>query len=210
MALTKCRECGQRISSKAAACPHCGSPLKGKARQTKPIGCCGIITLGVFGLFALALIATMLTPGGGKRGNPKPNEPVATAPPAPATAPPEPSNAQPGSARRVPHPGPVAGDMERIFEAAREQREHRAKREEGDEKDIAQIKAVYAAEKLGLPVRIIPTHDSLGGFRYIVVTGKHAAHVVYLTPESEVVSVREVYDAQGTPKGLAFLYRKQE
>jgi hypothetical protein len=100
--------------------------------------------------------------------------------------------------------------MERISEAAREQREHRAKREEGDEKDIAQIKAVYEAEKLGLPVRIVPTHDWPGGFRYIVVTGKHAAHVVYLTPENEVVSVREVYDTRGTPKGLAFLYRKQE
>ena len=26
MALTKCRECGQEISSEAVSCPHCGAP----------------------------------------------------------------------------------------------------------------------------------------------------------------------------------------
>jgi len=175
-------------------------------------GCLKLVLLSVLAIVALGVIASLNRPAQhAPASNPSPPDtvPTAAAPPAPGTASPEPPNAQPGTARRVPHPGPVAGDMERIFEAASEQREHRAKREEGDEKDIAQIKAVYAAEKLGLPVRIVPTHDWPGGFRYIVVTGKHAAHVVYLTPESEVVSVREVYDARGTPKGLAFLYRKQ-
>jgi hypothetical protein len=115
-----------------------------------------------------------------------------------------------GTVRRVPNPGPVAGDLDRIFEAAREQRMQPAHYEEGDEKELAQIKAVYAAEKLGLPVRIVPTYDWFKGFRYIVVTDRKATHVVYLTPDGDVVSVRDVYDARGKPKGLAFLYRKAE
>ena len=178
-------------------------------------GCLKFVLLSVLAIVVLGVIASRNRPAQrSPASNPSPPNtvPTAAAPPAPGTASPEPPNAQPGTARRVPHPGPVAGDMEHIFEAARKQREYRgdrAKHEEGDEKDIAQIKAVYAAEKLGLPVRIVPTDDWSGGFCYIVVTGKHAAHLVYLTPESEVVSVREVYDARGTPQGLAFLYRKQ-
>jgi hypothetical protein len=129
-------------------------------------------------LIAIIFIASMIF---GSPNQPA-QQPTASAPPEPGTAPSEPPNAQPGAARRVPHPLLVQGDMERIFEAARAQREHREKREEGEEKDISEIKAVYAREKLGSPVRIVPTYDSHGGFRYIVVTGTYAAHVVYLTP----------------------------
>lgn len=42
MALTKCRECSKEVSAKAAACPHCGHPLKvsadTRARLFKVIG----------------------------------------------------------------------------------------------------------------------------------------------------------------------------
>ena len=38
MALIKCKECGEKISKKAEACPHCGNPLKKKSGSTQ-IGC---------------------------------------------------------------------------------------------------------------------------------------------------------------------------
>ena len=28
MALVECKECGGKVSDKAAACPHCGSPVR--------------------------------------------------------------------------------------------------------------------------------------------------------------------------------------
>lgn len=34
MALIKCPECGQEISDKALACPHCGMPLRAQDRGT--------------------------------------------------------------------------------------------------------------------------------------------------------------------------------
>ena len=36
MAMTKCRECGNDISSKATTCPHCGNPTES---ETKGLGC---------------------------------------------------------------------------------------------------------------------------------------------------------------------------
>lgn len=42
MAMTKCKECGQRISTKADACPKCGATRK----RTSPVGCLvGIVLL---------------------------------------------------------------------------------------------------------------------------------------------------------------------
>lgn len=37
MALITCPECGQSISDKAAACPHCGSPLERAERETEQL-----------------------------------------------------------------------------------------------------------------------------------------------------------------------------
>lgn len=198
MALIKCPECKTQISSKAVACPQCGLPLKGNARKRKPVGCCGVITLGFFGLFALGLIASLSNPGGTNRSNPGLNGPNAVTRPV--------SNATP----RVPRPGAVPGDKDRVFEAAQAQRGKGAPSEEGDAKDIAQIKAVYVGQRLGLPVRIVAIQDWANGFRYIVVTSNNAAHVAYLATDGEVTSIKEVYDSQGTPKGLAELYRKQK
>ena len=54
MALIKCRECGSSISTKAAACPSCGAPLK-RNSPTISTGCgCLII-----GMVALVLVAVM-------------------------------------------------------------------------------------------------------------------------------------------------------
>ena len=136
-----------------------------------------------------------------------PSVPTITLPVA-ATVDPNVPNAQPAKPKRVPKFGSVSGDMDRVFDAAREQLKHQAKREDGDENDIAQIKATYEANKLGLPIRIVQTYDWPNGFRYIVVTGKRAAHVAYLTPDSKVVSVRAIFDAKGAPQGLEFLYRE--
>lgn len=48
MALKKCKECGNDVSSKADKCPNCGAPTKPKS-----IGCGGllliIIIIGIFG-----------------------------------------------------------------------------------------------------------------------------------------------------------------
>ena len=37
MALIKCSECGNNISSKAAACPHCGCPISGQESAEEKI-----------------------------------------------------------------------------------------------------------------------------------------------------------------------------
>jgi hypothetical protein len=45
MAMTKCSECGARVSNKAQACPQCGAPVK-KAKK-KGCGCQGAILLAI-------------------------------------------------------------------------------------------------------------------------------------------------------------------
>lgn len=58
MSLIKCKECGKEISTKAAACPHCG--YKGY----KPGGCM-IVFLVAAGLFyAVSLFSGYKSPGG--------------------------------------------------------------------------------------------------------------------------------------------------
>lgn len=61
MALIKCKECGEKISKKAEACPHCGNPLKKKGGWTTvewftvifvaPIG-----IFIVYGMFSLSTV----------------------------------------------------------------------------------------------------------------------------------------------------------
>lgn len=48
MAMIKCKECGQSISTKADACPHCGAKTK-----AQPLGC---------GAGLLILLAIVMTP----------------------------------------------------------------------------------------------------------------------------------------------------
>ena len=57
MPLTTCPECGGKVSSTAASCPHCGASIVGK-RSTQIEGANALILLGscVVGLFlALSL-----------------------------------------------------------------------------------------------------------------------------------------------------------
>lgn len=51
MAIKKCKECGQEVSTKASACPHCGAkdPL-GRAKKGCSIGC------GVIGGFVVLVV----------------------------------------------------------------------------------------------------------------------------------------------------------
>ena len=48
MAMTQCKECGKEISTKAAACPHCGA----KAKRTSAL------TWFVAGLIGLAVVSS--------------------------------------------------------------------------------------------------------------------------------------------------------
>src|SRR5690606_29929282 len=56
MAMTNCAECGQPISDKAPACPHCGFVYQKKATPSasSPIGC-GTIILALCILFGISI-----------------------------------------------------------------------------------------------------------------------------------------------------------
>lgn len=51
MALIKCKECGETVSSKADVCPKCGAPFKSRIKG--PSGCMMIflVIVGVILLF---------------------------------------------------------------------------------------------------------------------------------------------------------------
>ncbi len=51
MAISKCKECGKEISSKATSCPHCG------AKITKT----SVVTWAVLGLIVVAVLPAMCT-----------------------------------------------------------------------------------------------------------------------------------------------------
>jgi len=55
MALTQCKECGNKVSKKAEACPHCGAPVKPTRYGS------GILFLLVLGIVIVVLVAG-LTP----------------------------------------------------------------------------------------------------------------------------------------------------
>ena len=55
MALMKCKECGGKVSTKAAACPSCGAKIgQGKSLFAELLG--GIISLIILGAMALVFI----------------------------------------------------------------------------------------------------------------------------------------------------------
>ena len=54
MALNPCRECGDKVSSKAKTCPHCG--IK---RPVKPKSVAGSVLLGIIGL---GIVAALFSP----------------------------------------------------------------------------------------------------------------------------------------------------
>ena len=51
MALRKCRECGNYVSTKAKACPACGAPNKSRSSPLR-LGCAGVFIL--FGIVVCA------------------------------------------------------------------------------------------------------------------------------------------------------------
>ena len=55
VALKKCKECDNEVSSKAKTCPHCGSPIK------KNIGCLGAIGVIFLILIGSSFIAIMMS-----------------------------------------------------------------------------------------------------------------------------------------------------
>lgn len=55
MALMKCKECGGKVSTKAAACPSCGAKIgQGKSLIAELFG--GIVSLIILGAMALVFI----------------------------------------------------------------------------------------------------------------------------------------------------------
>jgi predicted amidophosphoribosyltransferase len=60
VALTKCKECGGQVSTKAAACPHCGYPfvptsVQDKRNAQKFVGLgCAFVLIGFMVLFLIA------------------------------------------------------------------------------------------------------------------------------------------------------------
>lgn len=60
MALKKCKECGNEVSTNADSCPHCGARLKNK------MGCFGFILTGVGILLLLGYIGSQLGPRSSK------------------------------------------------------------------------------------------------------------------------------------------------
>lgn len=54
MAIIKCHECGGDVSTEATACPKCGAkpPVKAKPSRLSLILACGIVAIGVVGLWS--------------------------------------------------------------------------------------------------------------------------------------------------------------
>lgn len=57
MALIACKECGNNVSTEAAACPHCGAVPAKKPAEKKTSG------VAVFGMGAVGLLAAFLLIG---------------------------------------------------------------------------------------------------------------------------------------------------
>lgn len=63
MALRKCKECGQQISTKAASCPNCGAVLK------KKTGCFTWLVAGFFILVIIGVIGSLSNKDSNKSGS---------------------------------------------------------------------------------------------------------------------------------------------
>ncbi len=57
MAIKKCKECGNGVSTKAESCPKCGAVLK------KKTGCLGYIGAGILILFVFGIIGSLMDDG---------------------------------------------------------------------------------------------------------------------------------------------------
>ena len=82
MALIACGECGREISDKAAACPHCGAPMKAPVAPAAPgphrnFGCGTLLLVGVAVLMLYACWPASRPPGDGVDNLPPPHAPKA-------------------------------------------------------------------------------------------------------------------------------------
>lgn len=58
MAMTTCKECGGKVSTKAESCPHCGAVLKKQKKQRSP-GCGMVLVLLImFGVLFVVYVGT--------------------------------------------------------------------------------------------------------------------------------------------------------
>lgn len=62
MALTKCSECGQQVSTKARTCPHCGAPSPGSGVRAALLPAVVALVAGL--LVALTVGSANRGPGG--------------------------------------------------------------------------------------------------------------------------------------------------
>src|SRR4029453_1809664 len=51
--MTTCKECGQKVSSKATSCPACGAPVKRVRKKTRPL-------LNLVGIAVVALVVWLV------------------------------------------------------------------------------------------------------------------------------------------------------
>lgn len=62
MALKKCKECGNDVSTKAESCPKCGAVLRKKTS-----GCTGCLAIVILGTIVVAVISSLTDTGTGSR-----------------------------------------------------------------------------------------------------------------------------------------------
>lgn len=56
MALTRCSECGNTVSTNAASCPQCGNRIGRRSIQQAKIGCMVIVAIvGVFVILSILI-----------------------------------------------------------------------------------------------------------------------------------------------------------
>jgi len=80
MALIKCKECGNEVSSKAEACPKCGVRI-----AAKPMGCGTVIGVIVLGIIIISTFSGVFSPRNESDSSSRATapQPTTSAPPAP-------------------------------------------------------------------------------------------------------------------------------
>ncbi len=64
MALKPCKECGQQVSTKAKACPHCGTPNPTAGIMQTRLGCGHLLLILLVGFVAMVVLAPDPTTSG--------------------------------------------------------------------------------------------------------------------------------------------------
>lgn len=121
MALKKCRECRNLVSTKALSCPKCGAVLK---RKTS--GCAGCLAVAVIGIFLLGVLSVNFGP-------PPPSSPTAPTPSA--------EQEQPASTERQKSYEEISEEVhQKVLERQVEQETYDALREMKDAIDKERIR----------------------------------------------------------------------